>query len=196
MGGRLVWVLILLAIAFAYRGTSSEIRHGPGVIAPQDPKQTSLSNGNPFQFNGYTFRPLATFEVEARVLSKERYWLGREADLSPFDLALGWGAMSNEAVLDEIDISQGGRFYRWWTDTLGLPPKVIASHSANMHMIPADGEVGAALKRVRKGNLVQFSGYLVSIQADDGWHWVSSLTREDVGAGACEVVWVEKLAVL
>jgi hypothetical protein len=190
-----LWILVAAALGLAYQGTSSEIRHGPGVLAPDDPKQSPISNPQPFEWKGYSIKPLASFDVEARVLSKERYWLGRESELSPFDLALGWGPMSNEAVLDEIDISQGGRFYNWWTDTLALPPAVISSHSANMHMIPANDDVASALKRVRKGSLVQFSGVLVSIQAADGWHWNSSLTRQDTGNGACEVVWVERMDV-
>jgi hypothetical protein len=32
-------------------------------------------------------------------------------------------------------------------------------------------------------------------RAPDGWRWRSSLTREDTGAGACELVWVERIAV-
>jgi hypothetical protein len=32
-------------------------------------------------------------------------------------------------------------------------------------------------------------------RAPDGWRWRSSLTREDVGNGACELVWVERIEV-
>ena len=31
------------------------------------------------------------------------------------------------------------------------------------------------------------------MRAPDGWRWRSSLTREDTGAGACELVWVERI---
>jgi hypothetical protein len=195
MRTKLIWLAVVVFIVVVYRGSLSEVRYGPGVIAPTVPQQRRIPNPEPFQWKGYTFTPLATFEVEARVLSKERYWLGREAELSPIDLALGWGPMSNEAVLDEIKISQGGRFYHWWTDDLPIPTGVIASHSANMHLIPANVEVMTALKRARKGSLVEFSGFLVSVQASDGWRWRSSLTRTDAGHGACELVWVERMTV-
>jgi hypothetical protein len=49
---------------------------------------------------------------------------------------------------------------------------------------------------VRAGSLVRFSGYLVKVEAPDGWAWVSSLTRDDTGAGACELVWVDDLETL
>jgi hypothetical protein len=38
-------------------------------------------------------------------------------------------------------------------------------------------------------------GYLVEVRGRDGFRWRSSLTREDTGNGACELVWVEKLDV-
>ena len=41
--------------------------------------------------------------------------MDRESDLAPVDLALGWGRMSDEAILKDIQISQSGRFYFWHT---------------------------------------------------------------------------------
>ena len=62
-----------------------------------------------------------------------------------------------------------------------------------MHMVPASREVERALKSVRPGQEVALSGYLIEARAPDGWRWRSSLTREDTGAGACELVWVERI---
>jgi len=39
---------------------------------------------------------------------------------------------------------------------------------------------------------VKLSGYLVDVRGDDGWSISTSMTREDTGAGACEVIWVEE----
>jgi hypothetical protein len=36
----------------------------------------------------------------------------------------------------------------------------------------------------------------VRADASDGWRWISSLKRTDIGAGACELVWVEGLTIL
>jgi hypothetical protein len=33
----------------------------------------------------------------------------------------------------------------------------------------------------------------VRVEAADGWSWTSSLTRDDTGPGACEVMWVDWL---
>ena len=63
-----------------------------------------------------------------------------------------------------------------------------------MHMVPASADVERALKSIVPGQQVTFSGYLIEARAADGWHWRSSLTREDTGAGACELVWVERIS--
>ena len=128
-------------------------------------------------------------------MATKDYTFGREADLAPVDLALGWGAMSDEAVLSKISISQSNRFYYWRVDEFPIPRKEIEWQSANMHMIPADSQVEKILKSVRPGQVVKITGYLIEAKADDGWRWKSSLTREDTGAGACEVIFVKSLSV-
>ena len=168
----------------------AEIVHGPGVVAPQPPRQVEQS-GEAFPFKDFLLKPLADFEVEARVLSREGYRFGREAELSPLDLALGWGRMSDESVLSEVSISQGGRFYHWRVDEFPIPRHEIETHSANMHLIPADRVVENILDKVRPGHVVRLRGRLVNASANDGWRWNSSLTRDDTGAGACELLYVE-----
>lgn len=101
--------------------------------------------------------------------------------------------MSDEAVLKSIKISQSNRFYFWRTDNFIIPREEIQSHSANMHMIPADAAIEKALKSIRPGQLVTIRGNLVEANASDGWKVRSSLSRTDVGAGACEVVLVKSL---
>jgi len=129
-------------------------------------------------------------------LSKENYYLGRGADLSPVDLALGWGKMSDESVLDDVKITQSGRFYYWRVESFPIPRKEIETHSANMHLVPANDLVKRTLKQVRKGEIVRISGSLINIKADDGWYWPSSKTRNDVGNGACELIWVESIYII
>ncbi|HAI94250.1 MAG TPA: hypothetical protein DCM36_05955 [Xanthomonadaceae bacterium] len=164
----------------------------PGVRSGEAPLQTGVpSSLRRFDKSGYALTPLAGFSLQARVLSREDYRFGREADLSPTDLALGWGRMREDAVLAGLSLSQSGRWYRYrWQDTPPMPVEEIIRSSANMHMIPADETVAAALQRVRRDQTVRIDGWLVQADAPDGWHWRSSLTREDSGGGACELVYV------
>ncbi len=203
------WLLVLLALAAIgawyspwsprvpavprpMAGSVPQCPLPPPVAAGAPPLQTDVPAGlMPIALQAATLTPLAGFSVQARVLSREDYHLGREADLSPTDLALGWGRMQDSAVLDRLDIEQGARWYSYrWRDEPPIPVAEIATSSANMHMIPADHAVARALSRIRRGDQVRVDGWLVRADASDGWHWQSSLTRNDTGNGACELVYV------
>ena len=60
-------------------------------------------------------------------------------------------------------------------------------------MIPASPEIDRRLRAVRAGDVIRLRGYLVRVEATDGWQWRSSLSRADTGAGACELVLLEAL---
>lgn len=187
------WVTLALVIVAIGWWTSPPLGRNrpPGVIAPKAPVQENLDDGRVIERGDYHLTLLARFSVNARVLGREDYRFDAGATLSPMDLALGWGRMSDSAVLDQLDIDQGVRFYSYrWRDPPPLPPQEIMVSSANMHMVPADATVARQLKRVRRGDVVQLEGFLIEAKRDDGWHWRSSLTREDSGDGACELVYV------
>jgi hypothetical protein len=164
----------------------------PPVARGAPPLQSDVpASLAPFRLQDASLQPLAGFSVEARVLSREDYSLGREAEFSPTDLALGWGRMGDDAVLDRLDIRQSSRWYHYrWRGDPPIPPREIVRSSANMHMIPADETVASALHDVEPGQRLRIDGWLVQVDANDGWHWRSSLTRADTGSGACEVVYV------
>lgn len=164
----------------------TQVRDGEAPLQSDVPASLAA-----FSLPAATLKPLAGFSVQARVLSREDYRLGREADLSPTDLALGWQRMGEDQELSQLEISQSSRWYHYrWDNQPPLPPQEIARSSANMHMIPANGEVAAMLADIRKDERVRIDGWLVEATAQDGWHWRSSTSREDTGGGACEVVYV------
>lgn len=156
------------------------------------PLQSAVpASTSPFRLQAAALQPLAGFSLQARVLSREDYAFGREAELSPTDLALGWARMADDAPLAALEISQSGRWYHYrWRGEPPLPPDEIARSSANMHLIPADANVARSLRAVRAGDRVRVDGWLVEAIAPDGWRWRSSLTRDDQGGGACELVYV------
>ncbi|NBB76614.1 MAG: hypothetical protein GVY02_04470 [Bacteroidetes bacterium] len=174
---------------FFIREASVEL--GPGVHAPDPPVQNTIRESPSMLQGEYVITPLADFQVQAKVLGRKNYSWGREADLSPLDLALGWGQMSDESILEHFNISQSGRWYYWRTDRMVIPRNEIQTSSANMHMIPANDQIADRLDDVKEGEVVKFSGKLVKIEAGDGWRWVSSTSRNDRGNGSCEIVWVE-----
>lgn len=187
---RLLVAALLLWGAYSW-WMARPVTHSPGVVAAHIPEQSALDAMQPFDFNGYRITPLAEFDIEARVLARENYHLGRESDISSTDFMLGWGRMSDEAVLKDIDISQSNRFGYWRAKEFPIPQREIEISAANMHLIAADKGIARQLDGVRRGQVVRMRGYLVRAEASDGWHWVSSLSREDTGAGACELFFVK-----
>jgi hypothetical protein len=167
----------------------------PGVLAPDAPEQIDIDDGAKLQHDDVTLTTRAHFALTARVLSREDYSWGDDAKLIPEDLALGWGRMSDSAVLAKIDISQSDRFFYWHVKEFPIPRREIETSSANMHMIPADAGVLRELEQVRQGQIIHIEGFLVDASRADGWHWNTSMTRDDTGAGACELIYVESLGI-
>jgi hypothetical protein len=178
-------------------GGRDEITLSPGVKAAEAPIQKSISKIKPFKFKGHDVTPLADFKLQAKVLAKEHYHLGPESELSPVDLALGWGQMSDQAIVDNIHITQSGRWYRWSVETFPIPRRAIETQSANMHMVPSADWIENKLEQTKQGQIIALEGYLVRIDAEGrNWHWQSSLTREDTGSGACELIYLTHYEVI
>jgi len=189
------YLILAIALVLLVRNWEGrDIVHPPGVLVPETPRQTNLADSSAFPVGQFLLTPRAEFGIRARVLSRENYYMGDEADLSPVDLALGWGVMSDQAVLDRIVISQSGRWYFTRYDyPAPIEDQQIIRHSGNMHMIPANDWVRGKLKDVRVGDLIQARGYLVDVDRDDGFYWRTSRTRNDSGNGSCEIFYVEQI---
>ena len=188
-------ILLIIALAFAwhhfyYIPTDDTLKSGVLVDASPSQESTTLAA---FDFEKYELIPRANFYVQAQVLSAERYYFDKESRLSPVDLALGWGPMSDKAVLDQLDIWQEGRWYKWQANNLPISRKQIEINSGNMHMIPANDEIAQTLKEIRIGSVVVIEGLLVDVSNKTGWKWKTSTSRADVGQGACEIVYVTRI---
>jgi hypothetical protein len=167
-----------------------------GVIAPDDPRQTDAEGAPVTALGRWRLTPQARYEVTARILSREDYHFDLLAELIPEDLALGWGPMSDNRVLRGFTITQGARFYSWVPrQAAPIPRQDVTEHSANTHVIPADAAVARQLKRLRVGQVVHLTGFLVNAVRDDGVYIHTSMTRSDSGPGSCEVLLVEQLEV-
>ncbi len=191
----LALVLFLIAAAWTLL-TSGPVELGPGVKVTEAPIQTALSGNDRFAFKDYQITRLANFEIKAKILSKTAYSFGRESNLSSVDLALGWQNMSDESVLENIKISQSNRWYYWRVKEFPIPRREIETQSANMHLVPADSLVEDMINSVKQGQIIEMSGSLIRADASDDWHWQSSLSREDTGAKACELVYVESITIV
>ena len=188
-------IYVILGALVFWIFPAPELRHPPGVRIEVEPVQTELPPCPVGRIGDYQLTAVARYEVCARVLHTKRYWADHSR-LVPYDVALGWGRMSDQAVLDRLEISQGNRFFFYqWRDQPPIPVQEIATHAANNHVIAANPDVATAVRRLRAGQFVTMRGYLVNVTRPDGFHWNTSLTRNDDGNGACEVFYVEAITV-
>lgn len=196
-------VVAVLAVCAAYglhkHVFSRSTYEPPAAAAPAAPElvvtATPLQENLPpmpavLRKDGFAITPLATFNLTGRVLSHKTYCCSSQDKLAPVDIAFGWGRMTHDMVLASLEISQGSRWYHFrYRDAPPIPQREIEVSSANMHLIPSSPDIEEALRGVRAGQTVTLAGFLVRAEKDN-WRWQSSLSREDTGDGACEVIWV------
>ena len=189
------WICVALIVAGVWRCHDRRlIERPPGVLVAADPVQIELDDEPDIIREGFRLRPRADFHAAVRILRREDYSLGALADLVPTDFAVGWGPMSDSNVLAGIDISQGNRFYYWYTESWPIDRRGIETHSANWHVIPADDSVRSSLARLRPGSVVELRGRLVDIEGPENMR--TSLSRDDTGAGACEILFASSVRIL
>lgn len=195
---RLLAILLLTAALFVYWRLHRPLEYPPGVLIPSDPVQVAAPpRAAAISYGSFRLQPLAHFEADARLLHAKSYRWDRQAALVPVDLAVGWGAMSDQQVLDHLRISQSMRFY-WYEyhQPPPIPPQEIVSHSTNIHIIPATSDLASRSRHLRVGSLLHLSGELVEATGPNIRTWRSSLSRTDTGNGACELLYLTKLELL
>lgn len=160
----------------------------PGVFLNSEPHQT-FELGLPFKKNGYSLTPLASYELDGRVLAFKAYY-DRFADVCPYDLGISWGEYTKDSMLENFSFRQKGRFLYFNYKQTSSFTKPDYFPIANVHLIPADEAISQFLSRLKPDDLVSLKGKLVSVSDDRGYRMVSSLNRKDTGAGACEILYV------
>lgn len=172
--------------------------------AAAEPAQEEIAGAPPIEYRKKDFLvrlvPRASYRVTGYAVEKSNLLLDEWDFVTPMDLALAWGPVAAPEVLSRLDFHLSRRYVSYrWRGPAPLPPGILASHIANNHLIPASEEVERALGEIRVGDLVSLSGKLVDLEIRDGagrlrFQNRTSLTRTDVGSGACEQIWVEAVA--
>jgi len=198
------WLIGLSLIGLVYQVSQpgpllspSAIPQAAGqVIAPDPPVQRLIQQAPTQTYLDLELQPLAEFEFDARLLSLAWYGQGTEANYSPVDLGIAWGAMSDSANIDALDWSHGSRFlnYRYATQP-PIPQHELDRSIANLHVLPASENVLRTIEQLRPGQRIVGRGILVAATRADGWRWNSSLSRKDTGAGACELILLSDISV-
>ena len=147
---------------------------------------------------GQSIEVLQPFKGDFRILGSKIYTDDPQAKFSPIDYAVSWGLFAEPEIARHITVNQYDRYLNWKMDRVPVPTEVAMQMVSNMHIIPANPEIAAKIKKVKRGDLVRLQGELVEVK-DQDLVWTSSLTPTDTGDGACEVFrvssiqWIEKV---
>lgn len=181
----------LICSAFLHR----EISHGYGETIKNSPIQNETAEKE-FIIGDFKITPLATYSLSGRVLGVEEY-SDIQSDISPVDVAVGWGLMSDEMNLNRMKVSQNNRWYYWKAKTDFIKNDDIIKNSSNNHIVSDDEFIINQIKKLREGELIKLDGFLISaIRNKDKFQWVSSLSRTDVDNGSCELFYVKSIKYL
>jgi len=174
------------------------VKHAPqadwqGYLVKSPPEQTSGNIPAPFEYKGMTITPVANYSITGVTLGSKRYMFDRNSYISPIDVSLGWKKMSDAAVVNKIKLNQKVRNLTYYAPE-GLPilESEIISSQSNNHCIPADNKIKKQLFSIDKYDLVTIKGYLVNVRGKN-FKWDSSLSREDSGHNASELIWVTEV---
>lgn len=190
-----VLVILVLALALYLRGCYPADPWPEKTLVPEVPLQGQVVEQKSWTHKKHKLTALATFKVRGRVLQLKDYSASELGGaVSPRDLALGWGPMSNSHLLKHLKIWMSDRYYNYeCSDGTVEDTALMAVNSANMHILPANDGVESTLKSVKIHDIVLIEGLLVRMETPEGPTMTSSLTRDDTGPGACEIIWAEKM---
>lgn len=190
-------VFVLLSSGVYYYWITRPISHGPGIVAPDAPVQTEIgfSNDDPFSFKGFTLTPKAKITFQARVLGIENYFFDSFTELSDTDIVFGWGEMSDERNFESLLVRQSDRSFYFEMTTPPIKEHKMWQQTANMHLIGSTKTIRNKIQRLRKGHIVKMEGLLVDA-ASESWTLKTSLSREDIGEGSSELIWINSITIL
>lgn len=162
-----------------------------------DPVQTETKE-SPFEIKrneiDYKIVPLYDYELNGLVVSynDSNNWVDYYHELwkdyiNVKDICVVWGENIKNGSYKEASYSSGS-----FTCRVAYPAGVALKGNAlsNNHILYKDEKIYKALKSLDIGDQIHLKGQLVKYSSDNsGWR-SSSITRDDDGNGACEVVYV------
>ena len=193
-------ILGLIAVAVVFYTQHKGNRRSISGI--KDPIQKEVSGQTTMEVDGYhmKIRYLYSYDISALVVHTKNYGsFDLCGKLAPIDLALAWGKVAE--YNDRIDF-HWDQLSRWYTFEVKSIEELdpvggidgTGKHSSNNHLIPADQSVRKSIRKIKTGDYIRLTGYLVSITGENGkgstFTWSSSTSRNDTGNGACEVMYV------
>jgi len=188
--------LILGSFLYSYKMIDNTV-HAKNSFIKERPVQTNTIK-KPFIIDNFLIKPLYEYEIKGVILeTREVNSDKKEAQISDIDIVLGWQELSKQEYIDKIDLNLNYRWFSWKNSSL-LSDKIVNLNISNNHIIHSDSIIKKQLSKLKKGQAVSMSGYLVRVldNQDSNWGWRSSVSRTDKEAGSSEVFYVNYIELI
>ncbi|MFA5831425.1 MAG: hypothetical protein WC878_06345 [Candidatus Paceibacterota bacterium] len=211
-----LFFLFLLFLVVGFLGKDNYKNIIPDEANPEifrDPVQTSVASATPIEFqkDGFSYKltPLYDYRISGLAVHRLDYdnWysLSRTDETFTTDICMLWGENLKSGAYKNktLTIDQDFRFclFSYWG---GQP--INNDQFSNNHLIIRNEEIKKINAEISPGDQIRITGKLVNVEAyslgkvkkyePTKAKWTTSTTRNDSGAGACEIVYVEKIEIL
>ena len=153
----------------------------------------------------YTVKPMAEYEIWGLVVSQhdsDAWWDYIHKDwkdrLNVVDLCVVYAENVSRGTYVGIDYSSGEFVCYFGSSSNEKWAKFSARALSNNHLLADRPRLAARLRTMQVGDQVHLRGWLANYSHDHGFafHRETSLTRDDTGNGACEIIYVQDAEVL
>lgn len=151
------------------------------------PKELHKKFPIPYKDTEATIKLSGEFMINARVYGTDTYHRGLE-DLSPLDIAYGFGIALDDQIADQTRVRFGNRVAM----PKGLPRKA-APFFSNMHVIPASPDIREAIMNASKDDFFVLRGYVATFYQDGYQPWASDTAYNN---NDCEIILVTEILLL
>lgn len=173
----------------------------PPTGLPPEPYQVPVTGLQPLRFGRFLITPVCAFSETGLVVATDAYegyfFADALTEACPVDVAVIWGELAGPGIRDRIRAEPSHE--RWVSVRVEDPPPEIRPLLRNLgrclgnnHLVIADPVVGYAARRIRPGDDVTLTGYLVNISFSNGRGdtvtIATSTRRDDEFLGACEII--------
>jgi hypothetical protein len=205
----LFWGLVtILAVTFFSRNNIRSVSQCDPALFKQ-PLQSQVYGSSSIQFaqNGYqyTLTPRYNYDISALVVGAMNYRMFsiNKFDLIfPVDLCLTWGSNVRRG-LHRNSAVRFSQDCRWCWVNWSRDVQFNMDELSNNHLLVDNSTVLKDANSITRGDQVRIRGKLVDVRAkllgkslSPDVTWNTSISRADSGAGACEVIYVERLEIL
>jgi hypothetical protein len=116
--------------------------------------------------------------------------------INTHDLCIVWGDNAMSPYLKEINFSSGNWTCYFQTKSEAAWKSFKKDEISNNHILPSTTEIEKIIATARVGDQIELAGMLVDYGLPNGGKRKSSLVRDDVEDGACEIIYVTEAKIL